>query len=226
MNNKPLLLILLTVLFTTTSFTSVDRDDLTIEFITLGNCYTCKLRIEDKLSMLDGVKASEYDAFNKLTTVTYDDLITDAFLIMQAVADTGHDTEWFEAPQEAYNLLIGTCCEYDRTIDYTNVQIGYLSLMDLWMPHVSVGEIKEEDENIAIFPTVSSGQYSIKIDELSTLVNPEIRIYSMNGSLVWANSVTIGVEAKINISFAPNGHYILCTLDKGEIISKSKIIKQ
>ncbi len=225
MKNKSLLLIILSLLITIPSFTASERDEFTIEFITLGNCYTCKLRVEAKLNKVEGVLSSDYDAFNKVTTVTYDDLITDAFVVMQAVADTGHDTEWFEAPQEAYNLLIGTCCEYDRTIDYTFAQVGYLSLMDLWMPHVSIGEIKEE-ENISIFPTVSSGQYSIKIDELSTLVNPEIRIYSMSGSLVWVNSVDVGVEANINISFAPDGQYILCTLDKGEVISKSKIIKQ
>lgn len=225
MKNKNLLLIVLTLFISTTSFTSMERDDVTIEFITLGNCYTCKIRIEEKLSKVEGVRSSEYDAFTKITTVTYDDLVTDAFMVMQAVADTGHDTEWFEAPQEAYNLLIGTCCEYERTIDYTNAQVGYLSLMNLWMPHVSVGELKEE-ENISVFPTVSRGQYSIKIDELSTMDSPEIRIYSMNGSLVWSNSIIVGVETKINISFAPDGQYILCTFDRGEIITKSKIIKQ
>ena len=225
MKNKSLLLILLSLLITVPNFAASERDEFTIEFITLGNCYTCKVRIEAKLDKVDGVISSDYDAFNKKTTVTYDDLITDAFLIMQAVADTGHDNEWYQAPEEAYTLLIGTCCEYDRTIDYTQIQMGYLSLMDLWMPHVSIDETKE-DVNISIFPTVSSGQYSFKIDELSTMVNPEIRIYSMNGSLVWANSVPIGVETKINISFVPDGQYILSTFDKGEIISKSKIIKQ
>ena len=225
MKNKNLLLILLTLLISTTSFTSMERDEMTIEFITLGNCYYCKLRIEGKLSNVEGVISSDYDASNHIATVTYDDLITDAFFVMQAVADTGHDTEWYEAPQEAYNLLIGTCCEYERTIDYSTVQVGYLSLMNLWMPHVSVGELKE-DQNITIFPTVSSGQYSFKFNKSSTLIRPEIRIYSMNGSLVWANSIVAGVETEINISFAPDGQYILCAFDNGEIISRSKIIKQ
>jgi copper chaperone CopZ len=225
MKNKNLLLILLTLLISTTSFTPMERDEMTIEFITLGNCYYCKLRIEEKLSNVEGVISSEYDASNHITTVTYDDLITDAFFILQAVADTGHDNEWYEAPQEAYDLLIGTCCEYDRTIDYSTVQVGYLSLMDLWMPHVAVGELKEE-QNISIFPTVSSGQYSVRFNKLSALVNPEIRIYSMNGGLVWANSVVAGVETEINISIAPAGQYVLCTFDDGEIISRSKIIKQ
>ncbi len=97
--------------------------------------------------------------------------------------------------------------------------------MDLWMPHVAVGELKEE-QNISIFPTVSSGQYSVRFNKLSALVNPEIRIYSMNGGLVWANSVVAGVETEINISIAPAGQYVLCTFDDGEIISRSKIIKQ
>lgn len=225
MKTKSLLIILLSLLITIPSFTASQRGDFTIEFITLGNCYTCKLRIEAKLDKVEGVILSDYDAFNKLTTVTYDDMITDAFIIMQAVADTGHDTEWFEAPQEAYNLLIGTCCEYDRTIDYTNVQVGYLSLMDLWMPHVSINEINNEDY-VSIFPTVSDGAYSIEISDQSTMENPHISVYSMNGKSIWSKPATVGDMAKINISFAPLGQYIVCIHDKGEIISKSIIIKQ
>lgn len=223
MKIKSTLLILLVILISATSFSTPERDEFTIEFITLGNCYTCKLRIEAKLSKVEGVISSNYDAVNKVTSVTYDELMTDAFLIMQAVADTGHDNEWYQAPEEAYELLIGTCCEYERTIDYTQVQVGYLSLMDLWMPHVSIGEL-EDEEIVTVFPTVSTGEYKIKIDETATLRNPEVRVYAMNGGLVWAN--IIGVESNINISSAPNGQYILCTINDGKIISRTKIIKQ
>ncbi len=225
MKLKSTLLTFVAILMTMTSFTAVDRDEFTIEFITLGNCYSCKIRIEGKLSNVEGVISSNYDAVNKITSVTYDDLVTDAFLIMQAVADTGHDTEWFEAPLEAYELLIGTCCEYERTIDYTMAQVGYLSLMGLWMPHVLVGELNEENQ-ITVYPTSSTGQYTVKFDNMATPHNPEIRIYSMSGSLVWANTIDSASNNQIDISFAPAGQYILCALTDGNIISKTKIIKK
>ena len=104
-----------------------------IEFPALGNCYLCKVRIEAKLNLLDGVTSSNWDYNTKVTTVEYDESVTDPFEIMQAVADTGHDTEWYPAPEEMYALLIGTCCEYERTINYSTVQIGYLSLMGIWV---------------------------------------------------------------------------------------------
>lgn len=221
MKIKSTLLILLTLIITSGSLTAQERDSFTIEFITLGNCYTCKIRIEAKLNMVEGVTNSDYDAYEKVTRVTYDDMITDAFLIMQAVADTGHDTEWFRAPDEAYELLIGTCCEYNRTMDYDEAQIGYLSLMDLWMPHVSINEIGDET-NVRVYPTASNGQFTVNIGDLS---GSEVKVYSMSGALVLTKKVETNSDNSINISNAPKGQYIICVSSNNRIISKTKIIK-
>jgi copper chaperone CopZ len=225
MNTKSTLLFLITILITTSSFTSPNRDEFTIEFITLGNCYTCKLRIEAALNKTEGVTASNWDWNNDVTTVTYDDLMTDAFLVMQAVADTGHDTEWFRAPEEAYTLLIGTCCEYDRTIDYTLTQVGYLSLMDLWMPHVDIEEIKNKDI-VSVYPTIGNGVFSLNFHNSGVNKNIDIRIYSITGNLIWADKDAVYGDQKIDISSAPVGQYIVCTLSDGVIISRTKISKQ
>ena len=106
---------------------------MTIYFPVLGNCYLCQLRIEEAVNNLDGIESVNWSYDTKITTVTYDDGVTDAYEMMHAISAVGHDTEWYPAPDSAYYTLVGTCCEYERTNDYTNVQIGYLSLMDLWV---------------------------------------------------------------------------------------------
>lgn len=208
----------------TSGFTTTNRSDFTIEFITLGNCWTCKVRIEAKLSTVNGVKESNYDAFNRITTVTYDELITDAYIIMQAVADTGHDTEWYKAPDAAYQLLIGTCCEYERTIDYSQAQVGYLSLMNLWMPHVSIDE-SDFEESITVFPTVSNGLFTLNKKDLFESNIHDIKIFSTNGNLVWASYQNTDPSVHIDLSSAPAGHYIVCLFDNNQLISKNRIIK-
>ena len=151
-----------------------------ITFPTLGNCYLCKLRIEGKLNLTEGVLSSDWNYDTKVTTVEYDESITDAFQIMQAIADTGHDTEWYRAPDDLYALLIGTCCEYERTIDYTNVQIGYLSLMGIWMFPVGITE-PVNPYMVSVYPSVGDG--NVTLDFGGELPHQEafLKIYSMNG---------------------------------------------
>lgn len=224
MKIKSILLIFFLGIITITSLSAQMRDNFTIQFVTLGNCYTCKLRIEAKLNTVPGISAAEYDAFTDITTVTYDDLITDAFIIMQAVADTGHDTEWFRAPDAAYELLIGTCCEYERTIDYTQAQVGYLSLMDLWMPHVSVGDQKES-ESVKVYPTASNATFNIDISKLADTKQTEIKVYTLSGSLLLTQQLSAENRNQIDLSFAPSGQYILTVSKPGTLISQSKIVK-
>ncbi len=224
MKIKSTFLLLLTFIITSTSIIAQQREDFTIQFITLGNCYTCKLRIEDKLGFVDGVISSEYDPFTKTTTVTYDDLITDAFLVMQAVADTGHDTEWFRSPDAAYELLIGTCCEYERTIDYTQVEVGYLSLMDLWMPHVSI-EDKFAEKDIMVYPSAGSGSFTIKLPSVSDKGSATVQIYSMSGQVVLTRNIPAEIS-HLELGNMSNGQYLMIFSRNNKTISKSKIIKQ
>ena len=102
-------------------------------FVTLGNCYSCTVRIEEATQNIAGLESAVYDSETDITTVKFDDEKITIHKIMQIIANCGHDTEWYRAPDLAYMLLIGTCCEYERTIDYSKAKIGYLSLMEMWL---------------------------------------------------------------------------------------------
>ncbi len=101
----------------------------TIKFETLGKCGMCKTKIEAAVNSIDGISYVFWNFAKNETIVTYDESKTNPFYIMQTIADTGHDTEWYRTPDAVYNLLIGSCCEYERTIDYSQVQIGYVTLL-------------------------------------------------------------------------------------------------
>jgi len=195
----------------------------TISFTTLGNCYICKIRIETKVNQVEGVISSEWDYVSKVTTVTYDDGVTDAYQIMHAIADTGHDTEWFRAPDSMYALLIGSCCEYPRTIDYTNVQIGYLSLMGIWLYPLGVQQNRHES-NFTIFPTVGNGLIHIKEPAENVLGSVTIAVYSLSGGLVWSGIHVINTVETIDLSGLPKEQYLLVVQDGNRVISRSKIL--
>lgn len=225
MKIKSSLLILITLLFVVVNLPAQHKDDFTIKFLTLGNCYTCKVRVEAKLNSLEGVISSIYDPTKTETTVTYDDFITDAYIIMQAVADTGHDTEWFRAPDAAYELLVGTCCEYARTIDYSEAQVGYLSLMDLWMGHVAIDEMGYM-ENVAVYPSLGQGIYTISLNDLPSMLTPQIQVFALNGQEVLFKTMGYNSNEQIDISSQPNGTYVLIISSDNQVISRTKIIKQ
>lgn len=225
MKIKSTFIILMIILFAVPSIFAQPKDDFTVKFITLGNCYTCKIRVESKLNAMEGVSFSKYDPSNAETTVTFDEFVTDTYVIMQAVADTGHDTEWFRAPDEAYQLLIGTCCEYERSINYDDVQIGYLSLMDLYVGHVAV---KEHDylREISIFPSISHGKYSINLNDIPSILNPKIQVFTMQGQMVFSSSIGDGNNQQIDLSNESNGTYLVMISANGMSVSTTKIIKQ
>jgi len=224
MNIKSTILILIAILFVTVNLPAQQKDDFTIKFVTLGNCYTCKIRVEAKLNSLEGVSSSIYDPTKAETTVSYDDFITDAYIIMQAVADTGHDTEWFRAPDAAYDLLVGTCCEYERNIDYDQAQVGYLSLMDLWMGHVAINELYESTK-VLVYPSIGHGIYHLSLTDFPLMTSPELEIYSMTGRLVYTRKIQSHSNEQIDISNMPNGNYIMVLSHNDQVISTNKIIK-
>lgn len=222
MKIKSILLVGLLVLITL-GLRAQQKEDFTIRFVTLGNCYLCKLRVEAKVNSVEGVITSNYDPSKDETTVTYDDFVTDSYIIMQAVADTGHDTEWYAAPDEAYEMLIGTCCEYERTIDYSQVQIGYLSLMDMWMGHVMVHELKTS-YNFAVYPNIGNGKFEVNFNDVQLYVHPKYRVYNTNGILVFSGELTKRTE-QLDLSFLSGGTYIIQFYNNNRVISSSKIVK-
>ncbi len=196
---------------------------MTINFVTLGNCSQCKDRIEAALNTIDGVSYAYWDYSKDETTVTYDMSLTDPNAIMQTVADTGHDTEWYPAPLAAYNLLVGTCCEYIRTINYSQAQVGYLSLMGIWANQLSIGEL-DNKESISVYPTISKDYIQVRTDLPITDMN--IYIYSISGSKILSQQMSTKTEAVIDINSLSKGSYIVLITDNTRIISTSKIIKK
>lgn len=200
-------------------------EPMNVYFPTLGNCYLCKLRIEAAVNELQGIHDVVWDYETKITTVTYDDNTTDPFIIMDAIARVGHDTEWYPAPDSAYNALIGTCCEYERTMDYTNVQIGYLSMMDLWVFHVGLDEMKV-DAGISVYPSVGSGTFNFQFSGLDDYRVYELSVFSMGGAMVFHREVNGATSWSIDLGMLQSGQYIAVVSDRGAALARTKLIKQ
>jgi len=197
---------------------------MTVYFPTLGNCYWCKVRIEDAVNALDGIDEVDWNNSEMVTTVTYDDEITDPFIIMDAIAYVGHDTEWYPATDSAYNSLVGTCCEYERTIDYTNVQVGYLSLMGIWVTHVGTME-NMANADISVYPTVGSGIFNVSLSGLEASHIYSLSVYSLNGTKLFNTMIEGDAKYPLDINNLRKGQYIVVLEKNGTALAKTKIIK-
>ena len=78
----------------------------------LGNCSSCKARIE-KAAKIDGVSRATWDQSTKILTLVYNPSATSSDAVQKKIASVGHDTEKYRAPDEAYNKL-DACCKYER----------------------------------------------------------------------------------------------------------------
>ena len=211
-------------LFSIITLIGQTRESMDIIFPTSGNCYTCKLRIEDAVNTIVGVEFVNWVNSDAITEVIYDVSKTDAFQIMHTIANVGHDTVWYPARDSAYNLLIGTCCEYERVMDYTNVQEGYLSLMDIWVTQLT--EVRLRDEvDISIFPTIGNGLFYLNIGNFQHQAQIGASVYSIAGQRVYTQNLTPGSENKIDLSSLNSGQYFLVVLTGKTVILKSKLIK-
>lgn len=190
------------------------------KFITSGNCIVCKFRIEEAVLKLNGIISVQWDYNIDATTVEYDDQITDLHTIMKAIAQVGHDTEWYQADSAAYAFLIGSCCEYDRVIDYSKAQIGFLSLENTW---VSV----ENQYNIYfnVYPSViENGQLNIQLP-LHITNDFLMNVYNTNGNLVFTTDIKNDTES-FDISALASGIYFINISDNKNKIFNTRIIKK
>ena len=78
----------------------------------LGNCSTCKRKIE-KAAKADGVSKASWDTDSKLLTLVYDPSKVKSDDIQKKIAAVGYDTEKFKGDDKAYAKL-DACCQYDR----------------------------------------------------------------------------------------------------------------
>lgn len=198
------------------------NDTFTATFITLGNCSICKTRIENAANQVPGVSSVSWSIPDDATTVTYYTDSTDLYIIMHAIANVGHDTEWFPAPDSAYNLLIGTCCEYARTIDYSNVQIGYLSLMGIWVFPLELQEVSP-GASFTVFPNPVTDFISLRLDQNKDVPCTAI-LYSLTGTIISSTRFTESTIMDLN-NLIP-GEYIITVVSSGIFIGRKKIIKQ
>ena len=76
-----------------------------------GNCEMCKERIETAAKSVTGVGSAEWSIETKKLNITYDENKTNLDAIEKAIAQSGHDTEKFRAPDDIYKSL-PECCLY------------------------------------------------------------------------------------------------------------------
>ena len=78
----------------------------------LGNCGTCKAKIE-KAAKVDGVSKAEWNQDTKKLTLVYDPSKVTTDVVQKKIAAVGYDTEKYKAEDKAYQKL-DACCQYDR----------------------------------------------------------------------------------------------------------------
>ena len=200
------------------------EDSMEIYFPTTGNCVLCKIRIENAVNKLDGIEEVTWDFETDVTYVTYDDHEIDAYEIMQVIAYVGHETEWYPASDSGYAALQGTCCLYTKVIDYSNVQVGYLSMMGIWVWSLT-GIDSFADGDINLVPSPAHGLYSLKGVDFSAYGPLTCMAYTLNGQRAYIHKLEPAGDAKIDLQHLNSGYYILVLSDNKNIIYKSKLYK-
>ena len=82
-----------------------------VNFEIKGNCGMCKSRIEKTALKLKGVKMASWNAETKEFKAVIDERKCSIEDIKRSIADVGHDSEGFNAPQQIYENL-PPCCKY------------------------------------------------------------------------------------------------------------------
>ena len=99
--------------FISTSISAQNEKNKKSNFEVIGNCEICKKRIEKAALSLKGVKMASWDIPSNILSVIYNSNKMSPDQIQSAVADVGHDTPLFKAPDNVYNEL-PMCCIYER----------------------------------------------------------------------------------------------------------------
>ena len=82
-------------------------------FEVIGNCEICKKRIEKAALSLKGVKMATWDIPSNILSVTYNSNKILLDQIQSYIANVGHDTPLYKAPDNVYEQL-PMCCIYER----------------------------------------------------------------------------------------------------------------
>ncbi|HYD21071.1 MAG TPA: heavy-metal-associated domain-containing protein [Flavipsychrobacter sp.] len=109
------LIVFITVIISSFSLLAQDKGVVTEHYKVLGNCKSCKKRIEEA-AFIKGVKRVEWDKHSKDLTLTYDASKTSADAVLKSIAKAGHESEKVKVAAEdpAYKKL-PKCCAYKDT---------------------------------------------------------------------------------------------------------------
>lgn len=76
-----------------------------------GVCGMCKVRIESNAIKAVGVKSAVWNMETHQLSLIYNEKKTSLDAIQKVIANAGHDTPAYKAPDEAYEA-IDMCCKY------------------------------------------------------------------------------------------------------------------
>lgn len=82
-------------------------------FEVLGNCETCKERIDKAAASVGGVTAADWNAETKTLHIAFNPRETNIDAVQKAIAKVGHDTPKYKTDDSTYNNL-PACCRYKR----------------------------------------------------------------------------------------------------------------
>ena len=106
-------LLLLSLFVISISVNGQNQKNKKSNFEVIGNCEICKKRIEKAALSLKGVKMATWDIPSNILSVTYNSNKILLDQIQTTIANVGHDTPLFRAPDDVYNEL-PMCCIYER----------------------------------------------------------------------------------------------------------------
>ena len=106
-------LLLLSLFVISISVNGQNQKNKKSNFEVIGNCEICKKRIEKAALSLKGVKMATWDIPSNILSVTYNSNKILIDQIQSTIANVGHDTPLFRAPDDVYNEL-PMCCIYER----------------------------------------------------------------------------------------------------------------
>lgn len=100
------------IVFTLIAFSPArgqEKEIIEAEFKIHGNCDMCKKRIEKAVN-IDEVKYAKWNKMNKIMKIYFESTIT-VDSLQSRIAEAGHDTGKFKAPDDVYKKL-PACCLY------------------------------------------------------------------------------------------------------------------
>lgn len=203
---KKNIVFLFAFLFSIVSYSQVQKKAVQITVDCLGNCYMCDQRIEAAALAIHGVVYADWSAGEEKLTIRYHEDVTTLEEILHTVAYVGHDNSMYPAPDSSYNLLVGTCCEYERRLSYASIH-EYKNMLDV---------------NLYPNPFVQEIYFSFKNE--SDIQDAVISVYSLDGSLVYQKPAGSVLE-KVSLNYVSTGKYIVAVSNKTGILYRSTIVK-